>query len=82
MLKFWRFTKNEIQDTTPDFYFSAEEEDWFNEFNDFEKYLKLTGKNHTEERDKANKFLEEGQAAYEKDDFEVLYLSLIFLLKL
>ena len=38
MIKFWQFTKNEIQDTTPDFYLSAKEKDWFNEFNDFEKY--------------------------------------------
>tara|TARA_Y100000310_G_scaffold231004_1_gene233527 strand:+ start:723 stop:1655 length:933 start_codon:yes stop_codon:yes gene_type:complete len=38
MLKFWQFTEDELQDTSPDFYPTDKEHDWFFEFNKFEKY--------------------------------------------
>ena len=38
MLKFWQFDDNEIIDTTPDFYPTDNELDWFKNFNTFDKY--------------------------------------------
>ncbi len=38
MLKFWQFKDNEIIDTTPDFYPTEEELNWFNNFNKYNDY--------------------------------------------
>lgn len=38
MLKFWKFKDNEIIDTTPDFYPTEEELNWFNNFNKYNDY--------------------------------------------
>ena len=38
MLKFWQFKDNEIIDTTPDFYPTKKELNWFNDFNRYDNY--------------------------------------------
>ena len=38
MLKFWQFDNTEIIDTTPDFYPTNDELDWFKNFNTFSEY--------------------------------------------
>ena len=36
MLKFWQFKDDEMIDTTPDFYITDEESEWFRKFHDFQ----------------------------------------------
>ena len=38
MLKFWQFEDGEMVDTTPDFYPTDEEMDWFTHFHDYDEY--------------------------------------------
>ena len=38
MLKFWQFEDGEMIDTTPDFYPTDEELEWFKKFNNYDKY--------------------------------------------
>tara|TARA_Y100000593_G_C4283742_1_gene324194 strand:- start:614 stop:1543 length:930 start_codon:yes stop_codon:yes gene_type:complete len=38
MLKFWQFKDEEMKDTTPDFYPTDDELEWFDNFNKYDKY--------------------------------------------